>query len=179
MKKIGEFIYPWGNGHYSRMMRLNYALNEIMGDQLETHFFSKSEILEKLIKKFPEFKDIFIAEPGFLNIEFNEDFWQKFLSNLLALGVSIIELDETSVAPIPVSIKILLVSVFINKQFIDKRIRLLRSAFICSFQKFFGILPNNEPPSTKYVPSERIVGFICVLATISTYLVILQLHEKH
>jgi len=28
-----------------------------------------------LIKKFPEFKNIFIAEPGFLNIEFNEDFW--------------------------------------------------------------------------------------------------------
>ena len=43
----------------------------------------------------------------------------KFLSNLLALGVSIIGLDETSVAPIPVSIKILLVSVFINKQFIN------------------------------------------------------------
>ena len=38
-----------------------------------------------LIKKFPEFKNIFIAEPGFLNIEFNEDFWQKFLTNLLNL----------------------------------------------------------------------------------------------
>jgi len=24
--KIGEFIYPWGSGHYSRMMRLNEAL---------------------------------------------------------------------------------------------------------------------------------------------------------
>ena len=46
MKKIGEFIYPWGNGHYSRMMRLNDALNEIMDDQLETHFFSKDEIIE-------------------------------------------------------------------------------------------------------------------------------------
>ena len=57
MKKIGEFIYPWGNGHYSRMMRLNDALNEIMGDQLETHFFSKDEIIEKLIKKFPDKKE--------------------------------------------------------------------------------------------------------------------------
>ena len=38
-----------------------------------------------LIKKFPEFKNIFIAEPGFLNIEFNEDFWQKFLNDLLNL----------------------------------------------------------------------------------------------
>ena len=57
MKKIGEFIYPWGNGHYSRMMRLNDALNEIMDDQLETHFFSKDEIIEKLIKKFPDKKE--------------------------------------------------------------------------------------------------------------------------
>ena len=36
-----------------------------------------------LIKKFPEFKNIFIVEPGFLNIEFHEDFWQKFLNDLL------------------------------------------------------------------------------------------------
>ena len=54
MKKIGQFIYPWGNGHYSRMMRLNDALNEIMNNELETHFFSKGEILERLLKKFPE-----------------------------------------------------------------------------------------------------------------------------
>jgi len=40
---------------------------------------------KKLIKKFPEFKNIFIAEPGFLNIEFNEDFWQNFLNDLLNL----------------------------------------------------------------------------------------------
>ena len=38
-----------------------------------------------LIKKFPEFKNILIAEPGFLNIEFDEDFWQNFLINLLNL----------------------------------------------------------------------------------------------
>ena len=47
MKKIGQFIYPWGNGHYSRMMRLNDALNETMGDELETHFFSKSDNYNK------------------------------------------------------------------------------------------------------------------------------------
>ena len=29
MAKIGQFIYPWGNGHYSRMMRLNEKLKEI------------------------------------------------------------------------------------------------------------------------------------------------------
>ena len=39
----------------------------------------------KLIIKFSEFKNIFIAEPGFLNIEFKDDFWQKFLSDLLNL----------------------------------------------------------------------------------------------
>ena len=38
-----------------------------------------------LIIKFSEFKNIFIAEPGFLNIEFKDDFWQKFLSDLLNL----------------------------------------------------------------------------------------------
>ena len=57
MKKIGEFIYPWGNGHYSRMMRLHDALNEIIGDEIETHFFSKGEIIEKLLKKFPTKKE--------------------------------------------------------------------------------------------------------------------------
>ena len=57
MKKIGQFIYPWGNGHFSRMMRLNDALDEIISDKLEMHFFSKGEILEKLYKKFPTKKE--------------------------------------------------------------------------------------------------------------------------
>ena len=57
MKKIGQFIYPWGNGHFSRMMRLNDALDEIIDDELETHFFSKGEILEKLYKRFPTKKE--------------------------------------------------------------------------------------------------------------------------
>ena len=57
MKKIGQFIYPWGNGHYSRMMRLNDSLNEEMSGELETHFFSKGEILERLYQKFPTKKE--------------------------------------------------------------------------------------------------------------------------
>ena len=57
MKKIGQFIYPWGNGHFSRMMRLNDALDEIIIDKPEIHFFSKGEILEKLYKKFPTKKE--------------------------------------------------------------------------------------------------------------------------
>ena len=54
MKKIGEFIYPWGNGHYSRMMRLNEILKDEIDDELEIHFSSKSPIYDKLIEKFPE-----------------------------------------------------------------------------------------------------------------------------
>ena len=57
MKKIGQFIYPWGNGHFSRMMRLNDALDETIIDETEMHFFSKGEILEKLYKKFPAKKE--------------------------------------------------------------------------------------------------------------------------
>ena len=57
MKKIGQFIYPWGNGHFSRMMRLNDALDEIITDETEMHFFSKGEILEKLYKRFPGKKE--------------------------------------------------------------------------------------------------------------------------
>ena len=57
MKKIGEFIYPWGNGHYSRMMRLNDILQKKFDGGLETHYFSKGEIYEKLLKKFPSQKD--------------------------------------------------------------------------------------------------------------------------
>lgn len=57
MFKIGEFIYPWGNGHYSRMMRLNQALHEQLHGKIEIHFSSKSPIYEKLLEKFPEKRD--------------------------------------------------------------------------------------------------------------------------
>ena len=55
MAKIGQFIYPWGNGHYSRMMRLNEKLKE-MGDN-EFHYFSKGDIYQKLLEKFPDEKE--------------------------------------------------------------------------------------------------------------------------
>ena len=54
MAKIGQFIYPWGNGHYSRMMRLNEKLKEL-GDN-EFHYFSKGDIYQKLLDKFPDEK---------------------------------------------------------------------------------------------------------------------------
>ncbi len=55
MTKIGQFIYPWGNGHFSRMMRLNEKLKKM--DNFEFHYFSKGDIYKKLLEKFPEERD--------------------------------------------------------------------------------------------------------------------------
>lgn len=57
MLKIGEFIYPWGSGHYSRMMRLNEVLGDYIKEEFEVHFSSKDHVYEKLLKKFPEEKE--------------------------------------------------------------------------------------------------------------------------
>lgn len=57
MLKIGEFIYPWGSGHYSRMMRLNEVLGDHIKEEFEVHFSSKDHVYEKLLKKFPEQKE--------------------------------------------------------------------------------------------------------------------------
>jgi hypothetical protein len=55
--KIGEFIYPWGSGHYSRMMRLDEVLGDYIKDELDIHYSSKDHVYEKLIKKFPDKKE--------------------------------------------------------------------------------------------------------------------------
>ena len=57
MKKIAEFIYPWGSGHYSRMMRFHEVFSDIMKEPFETHFISKDPVYEKLIEKFPDIKE--------------------------------------------------------------------------------------------------------------------------
>ncbi len=54
MLKIGEFIYPWGSGHYSRMMRLNEVLGDFIKEDFEVHFSSKDHVYEKLLRKFPD-----------------------------------------------------------------------------------------------------------------------------
>ena len=54
MKKIGQFIYPWGNGHYTRMMRLDEALPKYLGEEFDVHYFSKGEVYKKLLNKFPD-----------------------------------------------------------------------------------------------------------------------------
>jgi hypothetical protein len=53
MIKIGEFIYPWGNGHYSRMMTLNKVLPKFIKEEYEIHYSSKAEIFTKLSELFP------------------------------------------------------------------------------------------------------------------------------
>jgi len=55
--KIGEFIYPWGSGHYSRMMRLNESLSDQINEKFEVHFSSKGHVYEKLLKKCPDEKE--------------------------------------------------------------------------------------------------------------------------
>ncbi|MGI0083262.1 MAG: glycosyltransferase [Nitrosopumilaceae archaeon] len=56
MIKIGQFIYPWGNGHYHRMMALDKMLLKYVKDELEIHYVSKGEIYQKLLQKFPSKK---------------------------------------------------------------------------------------------------------------------------
>ena len=56
MKKIGEFIYPWGNGHYSRMMKLDEVLPKYLTEEYEMFYFSTGDVYKKLLKKFPDRK---------------------------------------------------------------------------------------------------------------------------
>ncbi len=57
MKKIGGFVYPWGNGHYTRMMYLDGAIQKIMGEEIDIHYTSSGEIYQKLLQKFSGKKD--------------------------------------------------------------------------------------------------------------------------
>lgn len=57
MKKIGGFINPWGNGHFTRMMALDDAIRKNMEDELEIHYSSSGEIYQKLLRRFPSSKD--------------------------------------------------------------------------------------------------------------------------
>ncbi|MDE1812084.1 MAG: glycosyltransferase [Thaumarchaeota archaeon] len=57
MKKIGGFIYPWGNGHFTRMMHLDNTIQDMLKDEIEMHYTSSGEIYQKLLQKFPQKKD--------------------------------------------------------------------------------------------------------------------------
>ncbi|MDX1442070.1 MAG: glycosyltransferase [Nitrosopumilaceae archaeon] len=56
MPKIAEFIYPWGSGHYSRMMRFHESFSSLM-EEVETHFVSKDHVYQKLCERFPSQKE--------------------------------------------------------------------------------------------------------------------------
>ena len=53
MYKIAEFIYPWGSGHFSRMMRFHESFSNLNNKDVEFHFISKNPIYQKLVEKFP------------------------------------------------------------------------------------------------------------------------------
>lgn len=57
MAKIGGFIYPWGNGHFTRMIHLDRAIREDSKLQLDIHYTSSGDVYKKLLQKFPEKKD--------------------------------------------------------------------------------------------------------------------------
>ncbi len=57
MLKIGQFIYPWGGGHYSRMMRLDDELPDFIRDDFEVHYCSKDHVYQKLLDRFPSKRD--------------------------------------------------------------------------------------------------------------------------
>src|SRR5215467_14942225 len=57
MKKIGEFIYPWGTGHFTRMMYLDKAIRDSLNKEIDIHYSSSGEIYKKLMQKFSD-KDI-------------------------------------------------------------------------------------------------------------------------
>lgn len=52
MVRIGEFVYPWGTGHYFRMSRLNEVLTKYLPDA-EMHFSSKGGIYDRLKREMP------------------------------------------------------------------------------------------------------------------------------
>ena len=57
MYKVGEFIYPWGSGHFSRMIRFHSAFSDHMKEDFEFHFSSKDHVYQKLLEKFPNQKN--------------------------------------------------------------------------------------------------------------------------
>jgi len=57
MKKIGGFIYPWGNGHFTRMMNLDRVIHDSMKNDVEMHYISSGEIYQRLLQKFSQKKE--------------------------------------------------------------------------------------------------------------------------
>lgn len=88
MLKIGEFIYPWGSGHYSRMMRLNAILGDYIKEEFEVHFSSKDHVYEKLLKRFPDQKERIheILMPTPIDGKFGPDIFMSLMNVLLPIA---------------------------------------------------------------------------------------------
>ena len=88
MKKIGEFIYPWGSGHYSRMMALNNFLPEYIKGEFEIHYSSKAEIYQKLLDKFPTKRYLIheILMPTPIEGKMGPSVWLSMLNLLLPIS---------------------------------------------------------------------------------------------
>jgi len=52
MKKIGQFIYPWGNGHYTRMMRLDEVLPKYSMRSLILIILAREKFTKNCLKSF-------------------------------------------------------------------------------------------------------------------------------
>lgn len=84
MKKIGQFIYSWGNGHYSRMMSLNEELPNFI-KEYESHYTSKDEIYQKLLQKFPANNVHEALAPTPLDGKYGPDVFKSMLNTLLPI----------------------------------------------------------------------------------------------
>ncbi|MGQ0605967.1 MAG: glycosyltransferase [Candidatus Nitrosotenuis sp.] len=84
MKKIGQFIYSWGNGHYSRMMSLNEELPNFI-KEYEAHFSSKEEIYQKLLKRFPQENVHEMLMPTPIDGKYGPDVFLSMVNTLLPI----------------------------------------------------------------------------------------------
>jgi hypothetical protein len=84
MKKIGHFIYSWGNGHYSRMMSLNEELPNFIKDY-EPHYASKEEIYQQLLQKFPKENVHEALAPTPIDGKYGPDVFVSMLNALLPI----------------------------------------------------------------------------------------------
>lgn len=85
MAKIGQFIYPWGNGHHYRMMRLNGVLADHMQGEIEIHMASKSPIYERLLAGFGRnVHNVLMPTP--IDGKFGPSVWRSTANVLLPIG---------------------------------------------------------------------------------------------
>ena len=82
--KIGQFIYSWGNGHYSRMMSLNEELPNFIKDY-ESHYSSKEEIYQKLLERFPKENVHETLTPTPIDGKYGPDVFMSMLNTFLPI----------------------------------------------------------------------------------------------